>query len=207
MLIINAYSVQMNFEIPESEKKIAEQAVQNFEQFLAELKLILEYLDLIYTPFSKAQNLDTEEVVNNRDILRRYKKELKDKFDSLIKRAYTGISFMSTFSTDYTIEELMTSLVDQLRELERQGNFLLSIFSNLNDQQFQSNLISSIEIVKKECFQIKQFVNDRVLEHIDTNILAKNWESLVNEKFNKKIKNRTPLLVELYQERNQALKQ
>jgi hypothetical protein len=49
-------------------------------------------------------------------------------------------------------------------------------------------------------------VNDRILEHIDTNILAKNWESLVNDKYQEKVKNKTPLVVQLYKERQEALK-
>lgn len=206
MLIVKAYGVQMNFEIPESEKRIAEKAAESFENFLAQNKLLLEYLNFLYVPFSKVQSLDTNEVVENRDILRKYKKELKTKLENLIKAAYSGVALMSEFSTDASVEELMNSVVTQMKEFEKQGNYLLSIFSNLNSQDFQDSLITAIELVKKQGSQLKQLINDRVLEHIDTNILAKNWESLVNEKFNKKIKSKVPLLVELYKERQQALK-
>ena len=100
----------------------------------------------------------------------------------------------------------MGSFVASVRELEKQVNILLSIFSNLNNPEFKDQLIQAIDSVKKQASQLKQLVNDRILEHIDTNILAKNWESLVNDKYQDKVKNKTPLVVQLYEERQEALK-
>src|SRR5690606_16634469 len=109
------------------------------------------------------------------------------------------------FSTDSSVEELMNSFVANLRELEKQVNYLLSIFSNLDSADFKDILIASIELIKKQSAQLRQLVNDRVLEYIDTNILAKNWESLVNDKFKDKIKSKTPLIIQLYRERQEKL--
>ena len=201
-----AYTVQMNLDVPDAEKRTAEKASESFESILSQLKLGIEHLDLIYTPFAKRQKLDSKEIVENRDILRKYRDKTKELFEKIVEDSYQAVSLMGEFSTDSAVEELMGSFVSSVRELEKQVNILLSIFSNLNNPEFKDQLIKAIDSVKKQSSQLKQLVNDRILEHIDTNILAKNWESLVNDKYQDKIKNKTPLVVQLYEERQEALK-
>src|SRR5690606_15643585 len=116
-----------------------------------------------------------------------YRDKSRENFEKVIKTGYSALGLMSEFSTDSTVEELMGSFTSSLKELEKQVNYFLSIFSNLNNPEFKNQLISAIDSVKKQSSQLKQLVNDRILEHIDTNILAKNWESLVNDKFQDKV--------------------
>lgn len=201
-----AYTLQMNVNIPDAEKKIAEQASEAFESVIAKLKLGIEHLDLLYTPFAKRESLDSEEVVENRDILRKYRDNTKNIFEDIIKHGLMAVSLMGDFSTDSDVEELMGSFVSSIKDLEKQVNYLLSIFSNLNSTEFRDSLLASIDSVKKKSSQLKQLINDRILEHIDTNILAKNWESLVNDRYQNKVKDKTPLMVQLYNERQKALK-
>lgn len=206
MLESKAYTVQMNVDVPDAERRTAEKASESFESIIAQIKLALEHLDLIYTPFSKKQNIDADEVAENRAVLKKYSKKTKDIFDKIIESSFKSVSLMSEFSTDSAVEELMGSFVSSVKELEKQVNILISIFSNLSNPEFRNQLLQAIDSVRKQSSQLRQLVNDRVLEHIDTNILAKNWESLVNDKYQDKIKSKTPLIVELYQERQEALK-
>ena len=206
MLESKAYTVQMNIDVPDAERRVAEKASESFESIMAELKLAVEHLDLIYTPFSKNTKLDTNEIVENREILKKYSKKTKDIFQDIIQNSFKAVSLMGEFSTDSSVEELMGSFVSSVKELEKQVNILISIFSNLSNPEFQSQLLQAIDSVKRQGSQLKQLVNDRILNHIDTNILAKNWESLVNDKYQDKVKKKTPLIVQLYQERQEALK-
>lgn len=52
---------------------------------------------------------------------------------------------------------------------------------------------------------MKQTISDRILDHIDTNILAKSWTSTVTDEFQNKVYEKTPLIVELFRERNEAV--
>lgn len=201
-----AYTVQMNLDVPDSERRVAEKAGETFESLIAELKLLLEELELVYVPFSKKQSLDTDEVVENRATLRKFTTRLRRRFVHVKNKADKAIALMSEFSTDSTVEELMSSFTSNKSELEKQMEYLLSIFSNLNSPDFKDTLLAAIDSVRKQSSQLKQLVNDRILDHIDTNILAKNWESLVNDKFQDKMKSKVPLVVQLYNERQKALK-
>jgi hypothetical protein len=46
-----------------------------------------------------------------------------------------------------------------------------------------------------------------VIQHIDDNILAKDWSSELSNKFEQEVDKKIPLVTQLYEERQRALKQ
>jgi dGTP triphosphohydrolase len=205
MLDRRAYSIQMSFNVPDSERRVSEKAVEHFEDLLSRMKLAVEHLDLIYGPFSEIQQADPEEVVEHRVILRKYRDRIKINFDKIMRKAYRCMILLGEFSTDTTTAEILNTFMQAMKDVEKQVNTLLSIFSNLNSAQFKDYLIATIDAVKKQVNQVKQLVNDRILEHVDTNILAKNWMSDLSERYHHTVQEKMPLVVELFKERQQAL--
>jgi dGTP triphosphohydrolase len=205
MLEKKAYSIQMSFNVPDSERRVAEKAVEHFEDLLSRMKLALEYLDLIYGPFAELAQADPEQVVENRVILRKYRDQVKRNFDKIMRKAYRCMLLMGEFNTDTSTGEMMNTFMQAMKDVEKQVNVLLSIFSNLNSAEFKNHLIASIDSVRKQVNQVKQMVNDRILEHVDTNILAKNWMSDLSERYHHTVQEKMPLVTELFKERQQAL--
>lgn len=206
MLSRNAYSIQMNFEVPDSEKKVAEQAVEHFEQLLTEFQDLTKYLDYIYLPFSKYDNLNMEMIVKYRDAFKQYRDQVQKKFIKITKLAYNCVALMNGFSTDVATEEIMNSFMGTIKELEKYMDTFISIFTNLNDTNFRQYLIATVDSIKKQKNQIRQLITDRILEHIDSNILAKDWADNLSEKLDRPIQERVPLVVQLFRERQEALK-
>jgi dGTP triphosphohydrolase len=206
MLSRNAYSIQMNFEVPDSEKKVAEQAVEHFEQLLTEFQDLAKYLDYIYLPFSKYDNLNMEMIVKYRDTFKQYRDQVQKKFIKITKLAYNCVALMNSFSTDVATEEIMNSFMGTIKELEKYMDTFISIFTNLNDTNFRQYLIATVDSIKKQKNQIRQLITDRILEHIDSNILAKDWADNLSEKLDRPIQERVPLVVQLFRERQEALK-
>jgi hypothetical protein len=207
MLNKKAYSIQMNVAVPDSEKRIAEKAEEQFENLLARLQDAADYLNLIYIPFQKHDNLDMEMIEKYRDTFRDYRDQVNKKLNTIIRRAYNCVVLMNEFSIDTSTEELMDSFLVAIRELEKYIDTFVSIFSNLNSQDFRQNLISTIDSIRKQFNQIKQLISDRILDHIDSNILAKNWASDVFKGDEQPIKEKVPLVIQLFKERQQALKE
>jgi hypothetical protein len=203
---MKAYAIQMSFTVPNSERRLAEQAEQQFESLIARIKLATEHLDLIYTPFYKHENLDPDEITKYRAVLRNYRDQVQENFTNLLESADQGMILMGNFSTDTDVEEMMRSFDASTKELIGQFETFLTIFNNLSNPDFRNNLLASIDSIKKQANQLKQLINDRILEYIDTNILAKNWMSDLAVKYEGKVKQRMPLVVELYKERQQARK-
>ncbi len=200
-----AYSVQMNFDVPDSEKRVAEKAEEYFEQLLTDMNDISVYLDIIYIPFSKHDNIDTDMLVDYRRTFHQYRDQVKAKFRNIMKKSYKSVALMNEFSVDTATEELMDSFIGSVRELEKYVDTFMSIFSNLNSPEFRTYLISTIDSLKKQLNQIRQLVTDRILDHIDSNILAKDWAKDLSDRFNEPIQERVPMVVQLFRERQQAL--
>ena len=202
-----AYSIQMHFGVPESEKRVAEKAEEYFNQLISKMQEAKDYLDLIYTPFQKHQNIDMEMVTDYRKTFRDYRDQVKLKFRTIAKLSYKCVALMNEFSMDTTTEEMMESFMGTIRELEKYVDTFVSIFSNLNSSEFRNHLISTIDSLKKQMNQIEQLIKDRILEHIDSNILAKNWAKNISDRFedSEPIEERIPLVVQLFKERQKAL--
>jgi len=204
-----AYSIQMHFGVPESEKRIAEKAEEYFEQLTVNMQDVKDYLDLIYIPFQKCQNVDMDMVVDYRKTFREYRDQVRIKFSNIIKKAYKCVSLMNEFSTDTATEEIMDSFIGSIRELDNYVDTFVSIFSNLNSSEFRNHLILTIESLKKQMNQLDKLIRDRILEHIDSNILAKNWAKNISNRFedSEPIEERVPLVVQLFKERQKALQE
>ncbi len=199
----------MHFGIPESEKRIAEKAEEYFDLLLTDLQDIKDYLNLIYIPFQKHQNIDMEMITDYRKTFKEYRDQVKLKFQKVVKKAYKCVALMNEFSTDTATEEIMESFVGTIRELDKYIDTFVSIFSNLNSSEFRNHLISTIDSLKKQMNQIEQLIKDRILEHIDSNILAKNWAKNLSDRFedSEPIEERVPLVVQLFKERQKALQE
>jgi hypothetical protein len=204
-----AYSIQMHFGVPESEKRIAEKAEEYLNQLIVKIQDAKDYLNLIYVPFQKHQNIDMEMITDYRKTFREYRDQVKIKFSKIAKLSYKCVALMNEFSTDTATEEIMESFMGTIRELEKYVDTFVSIFSNLSSSEFRNHLISTIDSLKKQMNQIDQLIKDRILEHIDSNILAKNWAKNISNRFedSEPIEERVPLVLQLFKERQKALQE
>jgi len=206
MLNKKAYSIQMNLPVPMSEKNVAKEARAQFDKILSQLSDAAQYLWIIYDPFYTVSNPDMNMVVNYRKTFRQYRDQVRFKFSQISNRADKCVVLMKEFASDSTTEEMMEAFMGMMRELQKYIDIFVSIFSNLNSAEFRNHLISTIDSIKKQMNQIRQLINDRILEHIDNNILAKDWASEISEQSDIVVEEKIPLVLQLFRERQKALK-
>lgn len=206
MIERRAYAVQMSFDVPDAERRTAEKAKETFKRLSSQLKLAVEYLTLIYEPFKKYEQIDPKEVAEHRVLLRKLERTVSEKFDKISKIYEECLTLMEQFSTDTRTEVLMTSFTDAKEDVFKQVKTFLSIFSNLDSADFRNNLVSSIEAIRKQINQLRQLISDRIIAHIDANILAKSWIDTISDRYQDKVQEKVPLIIELFKERQQALR-
>lgn len=206
MIERRAYAVQMSFDVPDGERRTAEKAKEKFKQMSSSLKLAAEYLNLIYEPFKKYDQIDPKEVAEHRVLLRKIQHKVAEKFKKISKLYNESLELMRDFSTDTRTEGLMNSFTDAKEDVFKQVRTFLSIFSNLDSTDFRNNLVASIEAIKKQINQLRQLISDRIIAHIDENILAKSWIDSISDKYQDKVQEKVPLIIELFKERQQALR-
>jgi len=205
MIRKTAYSVQMTFDISDDEKHTAEEAEKCFEHLLGLVESAKKHFNVIYEPFKQNPNVSVEETINNRVKLREYRDQIIDNFNEVKSSALKCYQLMNTFSSDTATYDLMDSFTAQMNDIETQVNRLVKLFSNLQSEEFSKNVIIAIDNVKKECAKLNQLVKDRILDHIDTNILAKNWVSETSNQLQQKVDDKVPDVIRLFQERQKAI--
>jgi hypothetical protein len=200
-----AYAIEMAFEVPDVEKQVATQASERFEAVLNSLNLAKDHLDIMYEPFKRHENISPEAVVEKRGVISRYKQQVKKNYNKVKQCALFSIEKLNYFATDTHILELINSFRDSIQDVEKQVNILLDILDDYESPDFRNNVIAGIEGVKKQSAQVDKLIRDRIIDHIDTNILAKNWMTNTGDELQMKIKNRIPVITQLYNERQEAL--
>jgi hypothetical protein len=201
------YAIQMSTTVPDAEKRVAEKASESFEELNAKLKLASDHLNTLYVSFSGVQPVDNKVILDQRVVLREFRDRVKKNFEDIESKTNNAAVLMGEFATDTETVEMMNSFLSQFKDLEKQVNRFLALFSNIGgDDNFMSAVLASIELIRKQSSQFRQLISDRILEHIDTNILAKKWTSNVVDDNQNKVYEKLPLLVRLYKEKNEATK-
>jgi hypothetical protein len=195
----------MSFTVPDAEKRIAEKAAESFDDLSSRLKLAMSHLDIMYVPFKKYQEYDAQELQDNRIVLRRYRDQVQANFNDILNRAGNCLSLMGEFGSDTQTADLMNSFQAHVADIRKQVNRFLGLFSNIGSAEFMTAALAGIELIKKEASQLKQLINDRILTHIDTNILAKHWTSNLDNKYQNKVYEKLPMIIQLFQERQKAM--
>lgn len=195
----------MSYRVSENEKEQAQKAIRWLNHSLKILDQCDEHLNLIYNPFKKGQEIPADKIFARRATLRLYRDKVVENFNNFKKIAFKSYTIMQTFASDTQVEKLLKSFVTSIEDIETQVNRFVDLFSNLKSDEFTKVVVIAIEHIKKEIAQLKQIVNDRILTHLQTNILARNWVDNVSEELQEKVEKKSPLIMQLVEQRNKEI--
>lgn len=200
-----AQSVDMSFEIPEEDKAVARVALKYLDAVSKQLSEFDSYLNIIYQPFSDNQNISEESILKYRGFLIRFKNKMVEKYKEMARTVLNVIKALKHFSTDSHSNELIKALVDSFSDIDNGVNELEKVLKNYTSKDFRDNLLKVIQNIRKQKTQTEDLINDRILEHINTNILANNWIDGLAKEFNLDLSEQEPYLQKLYKERENRL--
>lgn len=196
------YAALMSYQVSEQEKDDAQKAMRWFTHTTKLLDQCDDHLNLIYNPFKQGGDLSADKVFAQRSMLRLYRDKVVENFNNFKKVAFKSYAIMQAFASDTQIEKLMKSFVSSVEDIEIQVNRFVDLFSNLKDDDFAKGVVAGIEHIKKEIAQLKQIVDERIIPHIQSNILARNWIDNVSEELQEKVEKKSPLIMQMVDERN-----
>ena len=207
MIKTASYSIQMAYDITDIEKKDAKNSVIYFNFFIQEMKIAEDYLDQGYTSFKDfGKTTDSDDAYKNRVFLRNYRDEVKEKFKKIKTDALKAQRSLSQFILDGEIKKLDESFVTAVEELDKQIDNFIEIFNSLQSKDFFQILVASCEAIKKECAQLKDLVDERIVPHINKNILSFNWIDDEKKKNNLQDEHKVPHIIELSEKNNKQSK-
>ena len=200
-----AYSTQMSYKVTDAEKHTAEQALLHFNataKLLAEAK---DYLNIMKTPFKDNQDMTPQDIWKARAVVRRFRDKAIENFNIFKKSAFKCVDLMQVFSTDTQTLKLVKSFISAIDTLEASVNKFVDLFNDLQAKNFVIDIVSNIEAIQKQCDDVDEIIDERIKSHIQTNILATSWVDAISNDLQMKLKKKTPLIMDLYNQRQQQL--
>jgi hypothetical protein len=199
------YATQMSYEVPSEEKDKANKIIVYLDHLIKILNFCDEHLDLIYTPFKDNPEISPDQTFKARAALRRYRDKVADNFNVFKRQAFKCFLLLQPFAIDTQIVKLSKSFVLSIEDIEKQVNRFIELFSNLKSKDFGQAVVKGAESIKKEMAQLNQIIEDRIKNHIQNNILARNWVDTVSDELQQKVEKNIPLSIRLVEERNEKL--
>jgi hypothetical protein len=204
-MIKKAYSVQMSYDVSDSEKHQAEQALLSFKGAEKLLQQAADHLNIMKTPFKDNPDMTPEDIMKARAVIRRFRDKTIENFDEFKKSAFQCVNLMQTFATDTQTLKLMKSFITSIDDLEVQVNSLSDLFNDLQANNFSKDVVTHIESIQKQCEDIDEIIDERIKNHIQTNILATSWVDSISNDLQMKIEHKTPLILDLFNKRQDQL--
>lgn len=210
-MIKKAYAIQMTYDVSDDEKQQAERALLFFGHTQKLLEMAADHLDVMKTPFKDNPEMDPKEVVKARAAIRRFRDKSVENFNVFKKEAFKCVNIMQPFASDTQTLKLMKSFISSIDDLEVKVNQFSEIFNDLESKSFAQDIVKKIEDIQKECEDLGEIIDERIKNHIQTNILATSWVDNVSNDLQMQIEEKTPLIIDLFNKRqdqlNEAIKE
>ena len=198
----NAKSVQMSFNITDSEREQAEKATICFKHAVKLLKKASEHLNIMKTSFKDNPEIPSEDIMKARAAIRRYRDQCVENFNEFKNMAFRCVSVMQIFGSDTQIIKLMKSFINSVDELEDHVNKFVDLFNDLQSKEFTKKIVTSIEDIQKKCDEIKDLSDDRIRNYIQENVLASSWVDTVGNQLDLKIEKKKPVMIDIFEKYN-----
>lgn len=204
-MIKKAYAVQMTYDVSDDEKQQAEKSLLFFGHAHKLLEMASDHLDIMKTPFKDNPEMDPKEVVKARAAIRRFRDKSIENFNEFKRAAFKCVNVMQPFASDTQTVKLMKSFISSIDDLEVKVNQFSELFNDLESKTFPQDVVQNIEAIQDECEDLGEIIDERIKNHIQTNILATSWVDNVSNDLQMQIEEKTPLIIELYNKRQDQL--
>lgn len=204
-MIKRAYAVQMSYDVSDDEKNQAEKALLAFDHAAKLLQLADNHLDIMKTPFKDNPEIEPKEVIKARVAIRRFRDQAVDNFNSFKRQAFNCVNVMHIFEKDTQTLKLMKSFISSIDDLENKVNKFVDLCNDLEAKSFVQDIVKSLEGIQDQCKDIKEIMDERIKSHIQSNILATSWVDSVSNDLQVKIEEKTPLIMDLFNKRQDQL--
>lgn len=150
-------------------------------------KVLLEakgFLDTIKIPFKNNPNMKSEELLNQRAYLRKFRDDTLAKFNNFKISAYYVINLLSRFSSDPQINSMSKALIEAVSAIEDSLTKFQEMFNNIESNTFVKDIIDNCELLQSKMKDLESIIDERIKKYILTNVLGQNWVDQMRGSFN-----------------------
>lgn len=193
-----AYAIQLSYNVSDNEKNVAEKALLYLSDAEKKLETAASHLDILQIPFKENQDITSEHLMKERAVLRRFRDKAIENFNLFKISSFKCVDIMQYFSSDTQSIKLLKSFILQIEELEKEVNLFADLFKKIDSNEFVSLVVKNIDSIKNKCEELSDLINQRIKDHLQTNILAKSWVNSVSNQLQKTVEKKKPLILDLY---------
>jgi hypothetical protein len=171
-------------EISEEEKKAAKEVLKAFKGFLHAMWAAKQHDDRLINVFEKNEETDTAALFEIRHLLRRFQKEVKEKYTKLIFM-FAGkkdenmelkekgiIHLLQPLEKDTKTRQIKSALQDAMQQLSEFVEEFLELFEDFNSKDQVKNIIGVSKKSEKIIQSIENIIEKQMKPHFEKNILG-----------------------------------
>ncbi len=187
----------MSYQVSEDEKRTARKAIDVFNATSMMLSKAEDYLSEIKNPFSKDPNISSEKVFEYRAALWKFRDEFIKKIELFKEACFKCMYVTRPFSFDTQVINLLSSFSNSVEELDKVIRDFVEIFKDLRSKDFGTELMKVIEKLEENSKKIKDLIAERIIPHIEKNILSSSWTDEVGAKIQSTLGERKRPIVDI----------
>lgn len=177
---------QRTFEISDVERRAARQALFAFKKFMEKLWAARQADKRLTDVLEKNQDADPSQLFEIRHLLRRFQKEVKDRYTELVflfagKKDAQGnaidqgvIHSLDPLEKDTATRQIKSTLQDAMQDLTEFIEEFLEGFENFNDKDQIKQILESSQKADKLAQSIEVVIERQLRPHFERNILKRN---------------------------------
>ena len=202
-----AHNVQRSSEITEEERAAAREAIVAFDKFLKQLWAARQHDQRLVNVLKKNKESDTSELFEIRHLLRRFQKEVKQRYTNLIidfagkkdvssKNVSKGyIHTLDMLEKDTITKNLKLILQDSMQQLTEFLEEFLEAFEDFNNPDQISKIITTSAKADQIAQSIENIIDGQLKPHFERNILRRKSVASISNNIRRRIR-----IIELLEE-------
>lgn len=171
-------------EITNEEKQLARKALETLGQFLKQFWAARQQDARLINVLKKQPNASSNELFEQRHLLRKFQREARDRYTSLIN-SFAGIKgpkgkiveegafhVLKPFEMDTKTRRIMSSLQDAMQQFKEAAEEFLEAFEDFNDKDQITKILTNSDKMDKIFQSVENIIDKQLRPHFEQNIIV-----------------------------------
>jgi GTPase involved in cell partitioning and DNA repair len=183
--MINKTASMLSMDITDDERNAARESIKALEQFLKELWAARQKDKVLVNILEKNKDVDPKSLFEIRHLLRRYQREVKDRYVNLIFN-FAGkkddnfqvisegyIHKLIPLEKDTVTRQMKESLQDSMQQLAEFIEEFIDEFENFDDPEQINKIVNVSQKIDMMAKSVENVVDNQIKPHFEKNILKR----------------------------------
>lgn len=183
--MVNKTATMLAMDITDEERNAARESIKALEKFLKELWAARQKDKVLVNVLEKNKDVDSKSLFEIRHLLRRFQKEVKDRYVNLIFN-FAGkkddnfqvvsegyIHKLIPLEKDTVTRQMKEGLQDSMQQLAELIEEFIDEFENFDDPEQINKIVNVSQKVDQMVKSVENVVNSQLKPHFEKNILKR----------------------------------